>query len=229
MSKKLLIFIAVVPALIVTTALLYTFWQDFQNKKAVPTLSNEAPINLPITYSSRMKGWALKNALAENQEANPAFTRARQNLSDLLLNWGLWSYNGVKGVSKVMGKNSAMPLAVPSVSVRQMEVKIVPEPQPLFNRVNDQGLLVYSLGDEYNLESQTLTILINVSPSFLENNPVAHPRDLTPALNNILLARLYQLTYPGYTEEDAQNMAAYIYQNRLLGLNIFEIAKSNGN
>ncbi len=89
--------------------------------------------------------------------------------------------------------------------------------------------MVLSLGDEYNLEDETLTILINVPPAFLENNPIAHPRDLTPAVNNLFIARLYQLTHPGIDEENSRNFAASIIQNGLFNQKLFEITKLNGN
>lgn len=224
MSRKVIIGVIVACSVVILIAIVVSLFRNYQQSKGnnIPTIQNTVTTG-GITYTSHIPGWMLSPQVPV---ATTSSTISPKTLNEIVSSWGLWEENGVQigNPNTLSNQDSQI-----KITVKNLEINLIPEPQPYYPGIDDASAVVFSIGETFDTNSQTLTMLVNVSPNFLQMNssdaPLENPAEISPALTQILLARIYQLANPDVTPDYAKNIASNAYTKLLSDKPIFVLQK----
>ncbi len=200
-----------------------------------PRLASEV---LPIYTESDIPGWVLEQSiLPKSPNSSPVTLGTSQNevgkaYWQALAIWKVFGENGLVGVNNTSDTAAVKAAAQPgnsaalkqiAVTAKSITIKLTEKPQPMLASKNEKGVVVNSVGDQYDANGQKLTILIHISPPLLEDP--ANAKYLSPRVTILYLARLFQLTHPDANSTEAQQQAVIFLQDQLSNQSLLTIKK----
>lgn len=243
MSQKWLAVILILIAIPVILALLaskYLIPQKSLTPNLLPASPNPrlASEVLPIYTESDISGWILEQSILPKSPDSSALTlgnsqnQVGQAYWQALAIWKVFGDNGLVGINNTSDTAAVKTAAQPGnsaalkqlgVTAKSIVIKLTDKPQPLLASKNEKGVVVNSVGDQYDVSNQKLTILIHISPSLLEDPKNA--KYLSPRATILYLARLFQLTHPDATAIESQQQAVIFLQDQLSNQTLLTLKK----
>ncbi len=231
MLRKIAVALMSVIAAAVVLALIINFGWQFWNSRLPQTTSQSKPGTLlSVETTSDIPQFHLVQFIKPELVAASYSTSEKLTLGQIygkiLTDWGVFGNNALTGIN-TMSPNNIAPFdsTSPGFTAKKIVLKLTDKPQPFHQTIDKRSSIVASVGDSFDPASQTLTVLINFSPDYLQGND-QHLLVLSDRADVLFLSRLYQLLHPNASDKQAESAAGEL-SLKLNGQHLLLVTKDN--